>query len=39
LLTNDPSVAKILILEPQADVRDLIAPVVEDAGPVPVLDE
>jgi hypothetical protein len=39
LLTDDPSVAKILILEPHADVRDLIAHVVEDAGHEPVLDE
>jgi hypothetical protein len=32
-------VARILILEPHADVRDLMAHVVEDAGHEPVLDE
>jgi hypothetical protein len=32
-------VARILILEPHSDVRDLIAHVVEDAGHEPVLHE
>jgi hypothetical protein len=38
LLTDDPSVPKVLILAPHADVRDLVC-VVEDAGHEPVLDE
>jgi CheY-like chemotaxis protein len=33
------SVARILILEPYSDVRDLIAHVVEDSGHEPVLDD
>jgi hypothetical protein len=32
MVIDDPSVARILILEPHSDVRDLMAYVVEDAG-------
>jgi CheY-like chemotaxis protein len=36
---DHPSVARILILEPHSDVRDLMAHVVEGAGHEAVLDE
>ena len=39
MVIDHPSVARILILEPHPDVRDLMAHVVEGAGHEVVLDE
>lgn len=39
MVIDDPSVARILILEPHSEVRDLMAYVVEDAGHEVVLDQ